>query len=77
MTTRIAVIGTGFTPTGSKEPPREIMAVANGKYCPELLETKLSVFPGTPYERGLTALGYIEAGIRAQAVQHDAYLVFG
>jgi allantoin racemase len=75
MTTRIAVIGTGFTPTGGNAPPREIAAVANGRYRPELIETTLSVFPGTPYERGLTALGYIEAGIRAQDEGYGAVFI--
>ncbi|MDX2224777.1 MAG: aspartate/glutamate racemase family protein [Rhodospirillaceae bacterium] len=65
MTHRIAVIGTGFTPAGSKAPPAEIAAVAGAGFAPELIETTLSVFPGTPYERGLCVLGYVETGIRA------------
>jgi allantoin racemase len=65
MTHRIAVIGTGFTPAGSNAPPAEIAAVAGAGFAPELIETTLSVFPGTPYERGLCALGYVETGIRA------------
>lgn len=62
--TRIAVIGTGVGPAGNALAPAEIRAQA--RFTPELIETKLSIFPGTPYQRGLVALGYVEAGIRAQ-----------
>ncbi len=72
---RIAIIGTGFSPTGDKIPPSEIAAIAGPGFRPELIETKLSVFPGTPYERGIAALGYIEAGIRAQDEGYDAVLI--
>jgi allantoin racemase len=33
------------------------------------------VFPGTPYERGLCALGYVEAGIRAQDTGCDGVFI--
>jgi allantoin racemase len=75
MTRRIAVIGTGFTPTGGREPPREIAALARPGLRPELIESRLSVFPGTPYERGLAVLGYVEAGIRARDEGFDAVFI--
>jgi allantoin racemase len=67
MMPRIAVIGTGFTPTGGKAPPPQIAQVAAAGVVPELVETRYSVFPGTPYDRGLAAVGYIDAGIAAAA----------
>jgi allantoin racemase len=75
MTTRIAVIGTGAGPQGNATPPKEIAAVARAPYQPALIETKLSVFPGTPYQRGLAAIGYIEAGIRAQDEGYGAVFI--
>jgi len=75
MSTRIAVIGTGFTPNGNREPTPEIAAVVGAGVKAELIETRLSVFPGTPYERGLCAIGYIEAGIRAQDEGFDAVFI--
>lgn len=65
MSQRIAVIGTGFTPTGTKAPPAPIAAVAGADFTPELVETRYSVFPGTPFDRGLAALGYLDCGIKA------------
>lgn len=75
MTNRIAVIGTGFTPTGRRSPPPEIAAVVGAEMSAELIETRLSLFPGTPFERGLGAVGYIEAGIRAQDEGFDAVFI--
>jgi allantoin racemase len=75
VTKRIAVIGTGFTPAGTSTPPREILAMARTDLKPELIETRLSVFPGTPYERGMAALGYVEAGIRAQDEGYDGVFI--
>ena len=65
MVHRIAVIGTGFTPTGGKTPPPQIAAVAAAGFTPELVETRYSVFPGTPYDRGLGAVSHIDAGVTA------------
>lgn len=75
MTKRIAVLGTGFSPTGTTTPPPEILAMAREGFKPELVETKFSVFPGTPYERGLAVLGYVEAGIRAQDEGYDGLFI--
>lgn len=66
MKSRIAVIGTGAAPAGGTAPPAEIARSASAAFQPELIETRLSIFPGTPYQRGLATLGYIEAGIRAK-----------
>ncbi|MBL8629271.1 MAG: hypothetical protein JNM81_06565 [Rhodospirillaceae bacterium] len=75
MTTRIAIIGTGVGPQGTKTPPKEIASIARVPYQPELIETRLSIFPGTPYQRGLAALGYVEAGIRAQDEGYGAAFI--
>lgn len=75
MVQRIAVIGTGFTPNGNRTPPPEIAAIVGHGLKAELIETRLSLFPGTPYERGLGAVGYIEAAIRAQDEGFDAVFI--
>lgn len=75
MPKRIAVIGTGFTPTGSRKPPPEIAAIVGEGFSAELIETRLSLFPGTPFERGLGAIGYIEAGVRAQDEGFDGVFI--
>jgi allantoin racemase len=63
---RIAVIGTGFRPTGTGTAPKEIAAVAGAPFRPELLEPRFGAFPRTPYDRGLAVIGYIDAGIAAE-----------
>jgi allantoin racemase len=75
MAKRIAVIGTGAASAGNAAAPKEITAVAGALFAPALIETKLSVFPGTPFQRGLAAVGYIEAGIRAQDEGFDAVFI--
>lgn len=66
MTDRtIAVIGTGFTATGGDAPPPGIEAVRAPGFRPRLVETRYGGFPLTPADRALTAIGYVEAGIRA------------
>jgi hypothetical protein len=66
MAHRIAILGTGYRPAGGIEPPREIGLVAAAGFQPELVETRFGAFPKTPYDRGLTCLGYIDAGIEAE-----------
>lgn len=75
MSQRIAVIGTGFTPQGTKAPPAPIAAVAGADFAPELVETRYSVFPGTPYDRGLAALGYLDCGIAAAAAGYAGLFI--
>jgi allantoin racemase len=64
---RIAVLGTGFRPTGTDIAPKEITVVAGGGFRPELVEPRFGAFPRTPYDRGLAAIGNIDAGIAAEA----------
>ena len=64
---RIAVLGTGFRPTGNQTAPKEIAAIAGGGFLPELVEPRFGAFPRTPYDRGLAAIGNIDAGITAAA----------
>ncbi len=63
---RIAVIGTGFRPTGGSDAPPGIIWLADSRFQPELVEPRFGAFPRTPYDRGLAALGNIDAGIMAQ-----------
>lgn len=75
MAARIAVIGTGAAPTGGIVPPAEIAAMARDGFKPQLIETALSIFPATPYQRGLAVLAYVEAGIRAERAGYDAVFI--
>ena len=72
---RIAVLGTGFTQTGSTTPPAQIAAVAGPDFAPELVETRYSVFPGTPYDRGLAAVGYLDTGVSAAQAGYEAVFI--
>jgi len=60
MTYRIGVIGTGGGPTGNNIPPAAISEIAGEGFKPELIETRLRTFPMTPYDRGLTAIAYLD-----------------
>jgi allantoin racemase len=71
-TARIAILGTGFRPSGGVEPPREIAAIAGASFRPELVEPRFNAFPKTPYDRGLTALGNLDAGISAEKNGYSA-----
>ncbi len=63
---RIAVIGTGHRETGGSEPPAGIVAAARPPFVPQLVETRLQIFPDTPSHRAEAAVGYLEAGYRAE-----------
>jgi allantoin racemase len=63
---RIAVVGTGFRPTGAGAPPQEIAEIAGSGFRPRLVEPRFGAFPRTPYDRNLAALGNIDAGIEAE-----------
>jgi allantoin racemase len=64
---RIAVLGTGFRPTGTDMAPKEITAIAGAGFRPQLVEPRFGAFPRTPYDRGLAAIGNLDAGIAAEA----------
>ena len=75
MTYRIGVIGTGAGPTGNNIPPLPISEIASGEFAPELIETRLRTFPMTPYDRGLTALAYVDCAIEAEKAGFDAVFI--
>ena len=75
MTYRIGIIGTGGAPTGSNVPPVPIADLATPEFAPELIETRLRTFPMTPYDRGLTALAYVDCAIEAEKVGFDAVFI--
>jgi allantoin racemase len=72
---RIAIIGTGHRETGGTRPPAGIEHVARAPYRPELIETPLQIFPDTPARRDAAAIGYLEAGYRAESQGYAAVFI--
>jgi len=72
---RIGIIGTGATPSEDGQPPEAIRDLATTGFAPALLETRLSVFPMTPFDRGLTALAYVDCAIEAEKAGYDAVFI--
>lgn len=75
MTYRIGVIGTGGAPTGNNTPPAGISEIAGAGFAPELIETRLRTFPITPYDRGLSAIAYVDCAIEAERAGFDAVFI--
>ncbi len=75
MTYRIGIIGTGAAPTGKNEPPAPVVELAGSGFTPELIETRLRTFPMTPYDRGLTALAYVDCTVEAEKAGFDAVFI--
>ncbi len=53
MTSRIAVIGTGFRPQGNNRPPEEIATIIGSRIEAELLEIPDGIFPGNHEARAI------------------------
>lgn len=75
MTYRIGIIGTGAAPTGNSVPPAPIAEIAAQGFAPELIEPRMRTFPMTPYDRGLTALAYLDCALEAEKAGFDAVLI--
>lgn len=75
MAYRIGIIGTGGAPTGGSIPPATITELAGKGFQPELIEPRLHTFPMTPYDRGLTALAYLDCAIEAEKAGFDAVFI--
>jgi len=75
MTYRIGIIGTGAAPTGTNVPPAPISEIAAPGFSPELVEPRLRTFPMTPYDRGLTALAYLDCALEAEKAGFDAVFI--
>lgn len=72
---RVAILGTGHRPTGGLQPPAEILLACAPQSEPFLVETRVSRFPGTPEDRQVVDLLYLEAGYRAAEAGADAVFV--
>jgi len=72
---RIAIIGTGHRETGGTAPPAGIAEIARAPFVPDLVETRLQIFPDTPAHRDAAAIGYLEAGYRAEAEDYAAVFI--
>ena len=75
MTYRIGIIGTGAAPTGTNVPPAPISEIAAPGFSPELVEPRMRTFPMTPYDRGLTALAYLDCALEAEKAGFDAVFI--
>ena len=75
MTSKIAVMGTGAGYTGKKDPPAPIAEIAGSGFLPELVEARLRSRSHTPYDRGMTAMGYLDCAIQAQKSGYDAVFI--
>lgn len=75
MIRKIAVIGTGAGYTGKKDPPAPIAEIAGPGFEPELVEARLRSRSHTPYDRGMTAIGYLDCAIRAQQAGYEAAFI--
>ena len=75
MTYRIGIIGTGAAPTGANIPPPAISEIAAPGFSPELIEPRMRTFPMTPYDRGLTALAYLDCALEAEKAGFDAVFI--
>lgn len=72
---RIAIIGTGFRPQGTPEPPAEIAAIVGTGFSAELIEIPNGVFPANPEARVVCDQQYYQAGLQAQTDQFDAVYI--
>ncbi len=70
----IAVIGTGFAPTGGHIAPELIRLQAASDFQPQLFEPRYNAFPATQFDRALSMIGNVDAGI--QAAQAGAIGIF-
>ena len=75
MTYRIGIIGTGAAPAGTSAPPAPIAEIAAPGFAPELIEPRMRTFPMTPYDRGLTALAYLDCALEAEKAGFDAVFI--
>jgi len=75
MVYKVAIIGTGAGYTGEKTPPAPIAAIARPDFVPELVEPRLRSRSRTPYDRGITALGYLDCAIEAEKNGYDAIFI--
>ena len=75
MVYKVAIIGTGAGYTGEKVPPAPIAAIAEPAFVPELVEPRLRSRSRTPFDRGMTALGYLDCAIEAEKNGYDAVFI--
>jgi len=75
MTSRIAVIGSGFRPQGDTRPPPEIADIVGAGFDAELVEIPDGIFPGDHEARAIVDIQYHDAGRRSQAAGFDAIYI--
>ncbi len=75
MTSRIAVIGTGFRPQGNTRPPEEIATIIGSSFEAQLLEIPDGIFPGNHEARAIVDIQYRDASRRALAAGFDAVYI--
>lgn len=75
MTQRIAVIGSGFRPTGDSYPPEEIASIVGARFDARLVEIPDGIFPGDRAAREVVDQQYLTAGIRSATDGFDALYI--
>lgn len=75
MKYKIAIIGTGFTPSGGTVPPAEIADIVGDDFSAILFETESTEFPSTPAKRALVVDAYVELGLKIAALGYDAIYI--
>ena len=71
----LAVLGTGFRPSGGRAPPAEVAAAAGAGFRPELVETRRGVFPANLVDHAIAGLCNLDAGIEAQRTGYRGLLL--
>ena len=72
---KIAVIGTGFRPSGLSTPPDEINGLVSPDCTATLIETESTEFPSTPEIRARVTQAYVQTGLQAAAAGYDAIYI--
>lgn len=75
MKYKIAIIGTGFTPSGDTLPPTEIAEIVSEDFNATLFETESTEFPSTPAKRALVEAAYVTLGLKIAALGYDAIYI--
>ncbi len=72
---RIAIIGTGHSPSGGDTPPEQIADIVSDGFDARLVEPNLGILPSTPKARAITEEAYIGIGAASAEAGFDALYI--